>query len=178
MSQNHLLRLKIEGAEELEAALRALGDSKAIKAAIKRALLEAAEPTAKEARRLAPRGDSGRMAEGVDVSTTLSRRQRGGAGGHVAARGRFDPFAAFVYIGAHPMGPAVLKEFGTQQRHWKSGKSTGADPAKPFMRPAWEAGKYKILEDFSRYLWVTIEMEAKRLAKKQARLIAKGKTRS
>lgn len=177
MSQNHLLRLNIIGAQDLEAALRALGDSKAIKRAIKTALLEAAEPTAREARAKAPRR-SGRMAEGVDVSTTLSRRQKSGAGGHVAARGRFDPFAAFVYIGAHPMGPAVLAEFGTQERHWKSGKSTGAMPAKPFMRPAWEAGKYKILEDFSRYLWVTIDQEAKRIAKKQARLIAKGKSKA
>lgn len=177
MSQNHLIRLKIDGAQDLEAALRALGDSKAVKRAISRALLEAAEPTAREARSKAPRR-SGRMAEGVDVSTTLSRRQKAGGGGHVAARGRFDPFAAFVYIGAHPMGPAVLAEFGTQQRHWKNGKSTGAMPAKPFMRPAWEANKFKILETFGKYLWVTIEMEAARIARKQARLIAKGKTKS
>lgn len=176
MSSNHLLRLKIEGAEDLEKALRELGDSKAIKRAIKTALLEAAEPTARAARAAAPRL-TGRMAEGVDVSTTLSRRQRAGKGGHVAARGRFDPFAAFVYIGAHPMGPAVLAEFGTQERHWKNGKSTGTMPAKPFMRPAWEAGKFKILEDFSKYLWVTIAQEAERLAKKQARLLAKGKSK-
>lgn len=162
--------MKMVGFEELEAALRELGDSKAIKRAIGKALMQAAEPAAKEARARAPRR-SGRLAEGVDVSTTLSRRQRGGGGGHVAARGRHDPFAVFVYIGAHPMGPAVLAEFGTAKRHWKSGKSTGAMPAHPFMRPAWEGHKFKILEDFGRYIWVTIEAEAKRLARRQAKLL-------
>lgn len=166
--------MKMEGADDLENALRSLGDSSAIKRAIKRALLIAAEPTARAARAGAPR-KSGRMAEGVDVSTTLSRRQRSGGGGHVAARGRFDPFATFVYIGAHPMGPAVLAEFGSQERHWKNGKSTGSMPAHPFMRPAWEAGKFQILETFKKLLWVTIEEEAKKLARKQAKLLAKGK---
>jgi HK97 gp10 family phage protein len=170
---NNLLRMKIDGFQDLEKALQELGDAKAIKRTIKAALMEAAEPTARMARSLAPR-KTGRMAEGVDVSTTLSRRQKSGRGGHVRARGHFDPFAAFVYIGAHPTGPAVLAEFGTQKRHTKSGKSTGAMPAKPFMRPAWEAGKDQILRDLQRYLWVTIEKEAKRLARRQARLLAKG----
>ena len=168
--------MELLGANDLEAALRALGDNAAIKRAIGKALMTAAEPTAKKARAKAPR-KTGRLAEGVDVSTTLSRRQKAGRGGHVAARGRFDPFATFVYIGAHPMGPAVLAEFGTAQRHWKSGKSTGAMPARPFMRPAWEEDKFKILEDFGKYLWVTIEDEAKKLARKQQRLIDKGKSR-
>jgi hypothetical protein len=168
-SNNSLLKLKIEGAEDLEAALRALGSSRAIKAALKPALLLAGEPVAKVARALAPR-KSGDMAEGVDVSTTLSRRQRHdrGWGG--------DNTTAFVYIGASPVGPAVLEEFGTTQRHWKSGKSTGSTRARPFMRPAWEQGKDRVLVDFGRYLWVTIEKEAKRIATKQAKLIAQGKT--
>lgn len=167
---NGLLRMKFEGFAELEAALRELGDAKAIKRSISKALLLAAEPAAREARARAPRR-SGRMAEGIDVSTTLSRRQKSGRGGHVAARGHFDPFAVFVYIGAHPMGPAVIQEFGTQARHWKNGKSTGAVPAHPYMRPAWENHKFQILADFSRYLWVTIEAEAKRIARRQAKLL-------
>jgi hypothetical protein len=173
-SRNTLLRLEFQGASDLEQGLRDLADSAAVKRAISKALLTAAGPTAAKARAMAPR-KSGEMAEGIDVSTTLSRRQRSGRGGHVAARGRFDPFAVFVYIGAHPMGPAVLAEFGTTQRHWKTGKSTGAMPAHPFMRPAWEADKFQILADFAKYLWVTIEAEAKRIARKQAKLIAQGK---
>lgn len=162
------------GGKDLERALLDLADSKAIKRAISKALLEAAEPTARKARALARRR-SGRMAEGVEVSTTLSRRQRRGRGGHTAARGRFDPSAAFVYIGAHPIGPAILAEFGTASRHWKTGKSTGAMPASPFLRPAWEEDKEKILRDFTRYLWVTIEAEAKRIARRQAALLRKKK---
>lgn len=168
-----VLKLEIQGADTLEAALRALGNSKSIRRAISRALLVAAEPAAKEARAKAPR-KSGEMAEGVDVSTTLSRRQRSGRHGHAAPRGNYGPTAE-VFIGAHPMGPAVLQEFGTAQRHHASGKSTGASPAKPFMRPAWEAHKFQILEDFKKLLWAAIEEEAQRLARKQSNLIRKGK---
>lgn len=167
--------MEIEGAYDLETALRALGNSNSIRRAISRALLVAAEPAAKEARAKAPRR-SGELAEGVDVSTTLSRRQRSGRGGHAAPRGRFGNTAE-VFIGAHPMGPAVIEEFGTVQRHHDSGKSTGANPPRPFMRPAWENHKFRILEDFKRLLWAAIAEEAARLAKKQARLIAKGKSR-
>lgn len=170
MSKATLLRIEFEGAAALEQALRDLGNSSAIKKAIRTALMEAAEPAAKMARSLAPRR-SGRMAEGVDVSTTLSRRQK-----RQRKNGRNDPFAVFVYIGARPTGPAVLAEFGTVERHWRNGKSTGAMPARPFMRPAWEAHKFQILADFAKYLWVTIEAEAKRIARRQARLIAKGKS--
>lgn len=175
MARKGLMKMEIDGAADLEAALRALGNSNSIRRAISRALLVAAEPAAKQARAMAPR-KSGEMAEGVDVSTTLSRRQRRGRGGHAAPRGRYGTTAE-VFIGAHPMGPAVLMEFGTAERHWKTGKSTGAAPAKPFMRPAWEAHKYKILEDFKKLLWAAIEEEAARLARKQAALIRKGKSR-
>jgi hypothetical protein len=46
-------------------------------------------------------------------------------------------------------------------------------PARPFMRPAWEAGKMRALGAFGRLLWVEIEKAAKRLARKQAKLEAK-----
>lgn len=161
--------MKFEGGAELAKALRDLGDSKAIKRAIGKALLLAAEPAAKDARARAPR-KTGRMAEDIDVSTTLSRRQRKGR------RRSSDPTEQFVYIGASPVGPAVLEEFGTGPRRTKKGASRGSAPAKPFMRPAWEQHREQILRDFARYLWVTIQAEAERLAKKQAALIRKGRS--
>lgn len=174
MGKSSLLAIKFEGAADLEAALRELGEGKAIRSAIGKALLAAAEPAAKEARSRAPR-KTNRLAEGIDVSTTLSRRQRGSQLNRFGSK--LDPYAVFVFIGAHPMGPAVIQEFGTAQRHWKNGKSTGAVPAHPFMRPAWENHKFQILADFAKYLWVTIEAEATRIARKQARLIAQGNGR-
>lgn len=171
-NRRSLLRMEMDGAQDLEAALRELGDNKAIRRALGRALLIAGEPAAKEARANAPRL-TGELAEGIDISTTLSRRQRAGRGRQTGLKAN----QATVYIGAHPMGPAVLAEFGTVARRHASGKSTGAMPAKPFMRPAWEHHKFRILEEFKRLLWATIDEEAKRLARKQAALIRKGKSR-
>jgi hypothetical protein len=155
--------MKIEGDDLLEAALRDLGGSKEIRKVLAKTLLHSAEPVARDARSRARRR-TGRMAEGIDVSTQLSRRQRSNE-----PRPTADEAQAF--IGAKPIGPAVLEEFGTVQRHWKSGKSTGAQPAHPFMRPSWEAGKDGILARFGSEIWVFIELEAKRIARKQAKLI-------
>lgn len=165
-SKNSLITMKFEGADDLEAALRALGNNSAIRKALTTAMMDAAQPMAQDARsRARARRKSGRLDEGIDVSTTLSRRQRHPTGNNATS--------TTVYVGAGPTQDAVLEEFGTTLRNWKSGKSTGSEPANPFMRPAWEAHKQQILDDFGKYLWVTIEAEAKRLARKQATLIAK-----
>lgn len=160
---NSLLMLEIKGARELEAALNALGQDRLIKSTNRRALLNAAKPAVATARRLAPK-KSGRMSEKIDVSSTLSRRQRRG-GGY-----RRDPNVAHVFMGAAPRGPAVLAEFGTGPRYQKrSRKFVGAMPAQPFMRPAWEQHKTKILDDYTSELWIQIEKSAKRLARRQAK---------
>jgi hypothetical protein len=156
------LTLKIEGAKELEDALRSLGSDPLIRDTLKKAVLYALEPVARDARSRARRR-TGRMAEGIDVSTQLSRRQRSGRAKNVGKDG------AEAFVGAHPIGPAVLEEFGTAERHWKSGKSTGVQSAHPFMRPAWEAGKARVLKDFSDMLWVAIEKAAARQAAKTAK---------
>lgn len=160
---NSFLMLEIVGAQELEAALNALGQDRLIKATNRRALLAAAKPAVATARRLAPK-DTGRMADKVDVSSTLSRRQRRG-GGY-----RSNPNVAHVFIGAAPRGPAVLDEFGTGPRyHKRTRKFVGATPAQPFMRPAWEQHKNQILDDYADELWIQIEKSAKRLARRQAK---------
>lgn len=160
---NSFLMLEIVGAQELEAALNALGQDRLIKATNKRALLNAAKPAVATARRLAPKATE-RMANKIDVSSTLSRRQRRG-GGY-----RSDPNVAHVFIGAAPRGPAVLDEFGTGPRyHKRTRKFVGATPAQPFMRPAWEQHKHQILDDYAAELWIQIEKSAKRLARRQAK---------
>jgi GAF domain-containing protein len=155
-----LFTLKIDGAAELEDALRSLGSDPLIRATLKKALLYALEPVARDARSRARRR-TGRMAEGIDVSAQLSRRQKRPS--NVGKDG------AEAFVGASPIGPAILEEFGTAERHWKSGKSTGVQPAHPFMRPAWEAGRVRVLKDFSDMLWVAIEQAAARKAAKTAK---------
>lgn len=160
---NSLLQFELKGAKELEQALRDLGQDRLIKATLKRALVQVAKPAAQDAqlRAQALFQGTGRMASKIAVSTTLSRRQRRGRG-HVGANNE-----ATVYIGAAPRGPAVLMEFGTGPRRTKTGKSTGSVPAAPFMRPAWEAHKNKILEDFGQELWKQIAKSATRLGRRQ-----------
>lgn len=165
-----LLQMDIIGAEELEAALRELAreaGSRTMNRTMERALMKAGQPVVDHARRLAPRGkETGKphMADKIRISTSLSRRQR-----RLQGFGNRWHGVAKVYIGAGPRGPAVLAEFGTGPRQWKTGKSTGSMPAQPFMRPAWEANKFKVLRDFSRILWVEIEKAAKRARRRKAR---------
>jgi HK97 gp10 family phage protein len=40
---------------------------------------------------------------------------------------------------------AHLVEYGTGERYHKSGKSVGVMPAKPFVRPAWDTNKDRIV---------------------------------
>ena len=161
--KNSLIHMEMLGARELEAALYGLGQDRLIKATLKRALLNASKPAVATAERLAPKG-TGRMAQKIAVSTTLSRRQRRG-GGY-----KSNPNTAYVWIGAAPRGPGVLAEFGTGPRyHKKTRKFVGAMPAQPFLRPAWEQHKEQILSDFSKELWIQIEKSATRLARRQAK---------
>lgn len=117
---------------------------------------------------LAPKA-TGRMARKIAISTTLSRRQRR----ERRQRGTLDNFAV-LYVGTGPKGPGVLEEFGTGPRRQKNGKSTGRARAQPFMRPAWESYKQAVLAEFTKELWAQIEKSAKRIARRQAKLL-KGK---
>jgi hypothetical protein len=42
-------------------------------------------------------------------------------------------------------------------------------PAQPFLRPAWDAGKRGVLNEFGRLLWAEIDKAAKRQARKALR---------
>lgn len=162
---NSLLSMKMAGTEGLADALRALGSDKDVRKVMRISLLEESRPVVKEARRLAAHA-TGTMRDKIDVSTTLSRRQRRGRTGRVGK----DPNEAEVYIGAGARGPAVLIEFGTAPRyHRKSRRFVGATPARPFMRPAWEKFKGQILKRLAFRIWYEIEQAAERIRKRQER---------
>ena len=165
---NSLLSLELRGAQGLAQALRDLGNDRTVKRLMKKALLEESRPAAAEARRNAPKG-TGVMAEKIDVSTTLSRRQSRGR----RSRAKSD-LEAEVFIGAGARGPAVLQEFGTGPRYRKNGGFTGSTPAHPFLRPAWEKWKWVIVDRFALRLWYEIEKAAERLRRKQARTLKAG----
>lgn len=176
-SRRGLIEMRMEGAAELAAALYAMGQDRLIRATMRRALLEVAQPIAADAKARAPRsagGEHPHMADRITVSATLSRRQRA-----QAPRGsRIGLNTAEVFVGAAPRGAAVLAEFGTGPRRTKrTGAYRGIMAATPFMRPAWESHKDGALRDFAAALGRQIEASARRLARRQARLIAEGNRR-
>ncbi|CAN5480509.1 HK97 gp10 family phage protein [soil metagenome] len=156
-----MVKMTLTGAKELEAALRALPD-RITANVVQRALMKAGEPIAADARARAP-VRSGRLRDRITVAKTLSKRQRRG-------RGKWKG-AVEAFIGASPARHAHLVEFGTGPRvSKKTGKSSGEMPAHPFMRPAWEAGKDKLLNDLGELLWAEIERAAKSLARRAKRV--------
>lgn len=155
-------KIKLTGARELERALREL-PKRTGKAALRRALKKTAQPIEVTAEQYATRAKPELAARGISISTRLSRRQK---------RGRqTDRNTVQMYVGAHSAryGLAHLFEFGTAQRHHKSGKSTGRMRPQPFMRPAWDANKGRLLDTLGRELWTEVDKAAKRLAKRRAR---------
>lgn len=154
------------GLDGLEQALRDLGSDKDVRKSMSDAMVQAAEPMAKAMRA----GARPSVAETIDVSKTLSRRAR-----RQAAKAEADSggLSVTVYVGPKPRGQAVLDEFGTSNRHWKTGKSTGSTAARPFMRPGFEQEKFGTIERYGKLLWIQIAKAANRIAKRQMRALKK-----
>lgn len=101
----------------------------------------------------------------IAVTSRLAPRQRG------IARGDFVGKIVTMYVGPTEQDGshaphAHLIEFGTAPRFHASGKYVGAVSPDPFMRPAWDQYRGKILEELGRLMWVEI---AKSVARRQAR---------
>lgn len=148
--------MKLRGAKELEAALLEL-PTRIGKGALRRSMLKMLQLVADDAAaRVSVK--SGRLKAKIAVKAQLSRRQRRG---RAKGKGVIEAF-----VGATPARHAHLVELGTGPRRQRNGKSVGAMPARPFMRPAWEANKNRLLDEMGAAMWAEIEKAAKRLAKK------------
>jgi HK97 gp10 family phage protein len=155
-------KMKLHGAKELEAALRQL-PKRIGRAAIRRALMKAAQPIVNDAKGRAAATKPGLGEKGISISATMSRRQKRGR--------RKDKNAVEIFIGAHSAGRGLahLIEFGTGPRYQKNGRYTGQTPAQPFMRPAWDAGKMPAWSQLQKLLWAEIEKAARSLARRRAK---------
>jgi HK97 gp10 family phage protein len=157
-----VVTMKLHGAKELEAALNEL-PKRLAKTTLRRALVKAAEPVKNDAAARAGAIRPG-LAKSIALRPTLSRRQRKGR--------KKGPGEVEVFLGpsAARRGLAHLIEFGTGPRRQRTtGRYTGVMPARPFMRPAWEAGKHGIVDRLGKILWEEIKRAADRLAKRQAK---------
>lgn len=140
--------VKIEGLKEVEAALaqfpKATGRNVMRRVAVKRL-----QPIADDMKAKAP-VEFGDLKDSVTVTTKRPKRHRKTA-----------EVEAYAGPGPHPQ--AHLQEFGSIN-----------GPPQPFARPAWDAGKSDILPGLAADFWEEIDKAAKRIARKTARLAAKG----
>lgn len=155
--------MKVEGLKELDKALGEIGKA-AAKAVLKRVGLKALEPVADAARSIAPDDPETQghdLRTSIGVGTKLSRNQARQKKNSVKAGE--EKFFAEVYAGAGPLPQAHLQEFGAK-----------GDPPQPFMRPAWDGNKTRVLDAIKSDLGAEIMKTAKRQAARRARLAAKG----
>lgn len=147
--------VKVEGLRELGEALKDLPKS-AQKATLRRVLKKAAEPTqASWKAKVRPRRDTGHYEESIVIGTKLTRRQA------KFAKKEGKSFSE-IHVGtSDPAG--VQDEFGNYRQ-----------PANPSARPAWEETQDQALKIIRDELGGEIEKTRARLARKAARLAAKG----
>lgn len=144
---------RIDGLKELDKALGELPRSTG-KNVLRRVGRKALEPMLLNAVSRAPTDDFD-LVEGMGVSSKLTRRQKS------LHRKMGGPATVELFAGAGPHPQAHLQEFGTVNHG-----------PQPFLRPAWDAGKDRVLEDIKSGLWTEVAKSAARLARKQARLAA------
>jgi HK97 gp10 family phage protein len=141
------MRVDFVGGKELDAALNQFTPSK--RRAIGRVALDnAGEIMARAARGLVP-VDTGGLRESIDVSGTLSKRQKSQ---HTKAAEQ----ERFIGPDSRPQGH--LREFG----------GDGNAPS-PFMRPAFDQTKDQVKDRIGDELWIGIDKAVKAAARKALR---------
>jgi HK97 gp10 family phage protein len=91
------------------------------------------------------------LASSINVATKLSKRQK-------SIHRKYNESDVEVFAGASPLIYAHMVEYGSIH-----------NKPKPFMRPAWDAGKAKLLEGIRDDLWKEIEKAVARRARKAAK---------
>lgn len=150
----------VEGLRELDKALSELPKSIA-KNVLKRVAIKALQPMRDAARANAP-VRTGDLRESINISTKLSKRQAQLA--RRAFRMGGDKSFVELYAGPSALPHAHLQEFGSIRNR-----------PQPFMRPAWDETKGQALKIVKSELWGEISKAAARVAKKKAKLAAKGR---
>jgi HK97 gp10 family phage protein len=140
-----VLTVKVDGLRQIEKAMMELKPA-AAKAVTRRVAKKALQPIADKAKSLAPE-DEGNLRDAISVSTK-------------ARKGMQKPDAVNVFVGvATSEGRvAVNQEYGNEDH-----------AAQPFMRPAWEGGKMKVLSDFKDGMTVEVGKSVQRARRKAAK---------
>jgi len=142
--------VRVEGLRELDQALGQLSKATG-KNVLRRVGRKALEPVAEKARSLAP-VDEGDLRDSIGVGTKLTTRQR------KLHRRAGDRSTVEVFAGAGGLPQATLREFGGD-----------GSPAHPYLRPAWDSLKHRVLVSIKDMLGTEIEKSARRAARRAAK---------
>ncbi len=150
---------RVEGLKELDKALGQLPRATG-KNVLRRVARKALEPIIEDAKTKVHEV-SGDLRGSLAVSTKLSFTQKREHKSMFASkRSSIEMFAG---AGPHNFVPqAIFEEFGTVKRG-----------PHPFLRPAWDGGKMRALNNVKKDLWAEIKKAAERVARKKARAAAK-----
>jgi HK97 gp10 family phage protein len=149
--------VRVDGLKELDEALSKLPRATG-KSVLRRIGIRSLAPVIAAAKNNVPvyRGD---LKNSLKVTTKLSKRQQR-KNAKAVAEGKA---SVQLYAGVSALPHAHLVEFGTAKM-----------PPQPFMRPAWDANKDEVLNIIKNELGDEITKAAARLARRAARLAAKG----
>jgi HK97 gp10 family phage protein len=147
------LTVQVDGLDDLLTALYELPKRATQKAVVRRSLTKAAEPMRGLASALAPYNAED-PAPHLRDSIVIGGSRRGGV---IEKPGDVTVYVGPTRTGSHKHD--VEMEFGTFK-----------DQPQPYMRPAWEATKDRMLADLGFYMWTEIDGSAIRLAARAARL--------
>ena len=161
MTRWPVITVKTKGFKELEANLAKLEKQTTRKNVAIRALTTGAEPMALTARRYAPK-DEDDLEKSITVSpvATNARGRKGKRGG---SGGQFGDIVQ-VFIGIDPTRDARVNIYSQVQEFGNEN-----NPAQPFMRPAFEGGKFRAIDHIADALKVEIGKAIGRQERKAAR---------
>lgn len=143
---------RVEGLKEIDAALGALPKATG-RNVMRRAGVKALTPIAEDMRQRAPDDPNtggNDLKSSITVTTKRPKKHR-------------KESEVEVYAGPGPLVQAIQQEFGNQNHGPQA-----------FTRPAWDAGRDRIVPDLIEAFWPEIKKAADRVARKTARLAAKG----
>lgn len=148
-----MIRFQITGQTEISKALQGLASAVQKKVAME-AMEEAVQPVVVVARLLAPVGETGRLRDSIGFAVRQYRRGQVTYGVIGARRG----FGVTSADGSRtdPANYAHLVEYG----HAVAGDAVAYVDPHPFLRPAWEATKARVLVILGQAIGSGIEHEA------------------
>lgn len=177
------VRVSVSGLRELDAALGELPKATA-RNVLKRVLIKAGQPVADAASALAPK-DTGELSASIKVGSKISNAvgnaefaavMRGGgtkAEAVSALRGARRAAAGQGSFAVAYIGPTKAKSKKDAIKRIVQEFGSSVQPGKPYLRPAWDGNKTKVLDIIKSDLGDEIIKTAKRAAKRKAAKAAK-----